>query len=139
MKKLLVFVLISLIGTSAVVAQTYRSNRNVPQNDRRYHQERNTQFQRGQDNSDRAILNLQNDIRIAINRGVETRQLSQKEAKRYLREYDRISQKEIKLRARNGLNNREERQLVNELSQLRSQVYNQVNVRDNRRTAGRWR
>ncbi len=131
MKKLFVFALITVFGTSAVFAQATRSNRTVQKNKQTY-------SQRFDQRADRNISQLHEDIRTAINRGVETRRLSQKEAKKFMKEYDKISQQEIKLRSRNGLNNKEERQLIASLSNLRGKIYNETGFNGNRRTAGRW-
>jgi len=130
MKKLLAFALIAAFSTSAVFAQAPRSNRSV-------NKDRNKYSQRIDLRADRNISQLHQDIRSGINHGVENRRISQKDAKRLLKEHDRISQQEIKLRAKNGLNNREERQLIASLSELRQKVYNDTGIRGNRRTASR--
>jgi hypothetical protein len=92
MKKLLAFALIAAFSTSALFAQAPRSNRSVNKDRYKYNQKYDQR-------ADRNISQLHQDIRSAINQGVETRRLSQKDAKKFLKEHDRISQQEIKLRA----------------------------------------
>lgn len=132
MKKLVVFALITVFNTSAVFAQAPRSNRSV-------HKEKyNQRYDHRSDRADRNISQLHDDIRFAINHGVETKQLSRKDAKRFVKEHEQISQQEVKLRYRNGLNNKEERQLIASLTGLREKIYNGTNLQGNRRTASRW-